>query len=211
MGTIKIRYKHGALPGDPAAFNAHGAPNGFPRVVFGGDEHDIPDTELDDKDTFIIYRYKDGKEKPMTEKEYRKTLYETGGYRGPQYNEAAPAGRNENNKNLVLLPRKMNQAETIEFLNKQKAATLKFKFFNPMCMELISTLPGDTSSEKDDKAQDRKTPDIAKMSVKDALAYIGEVKDENELTGVSIAEDRGQARPAVLMGIENQLKKIRGA
>ena len=210
MGTIRVRYKHGALPGDPSAFNAIGAANGFPRLVYGGDEHDIPDEELDDKEPFINYRFPDKSEKMITEKEHRAMLYKYGGFRGPLFNDPAPASKA--NGSIISLPREMTHKETVEFLEKQRLATLKYKHFNPMCMEIISEIPGEKEKKQDAPAgkDKEKIQDITKMKPKDAIEYLKTIKDESTLNDMMILLDKSeQPHPAVISQVEMMLRNFR--
>lgn len=212
MGTIKVRYKHGEVPGDASSYNAIGTTNGYPRLVYGGDEHDIPDDLLDDKEPFMMYRFPDKHEEQVTEKKHRELLWKYGGFRGPRFNDAAPASRASGS--LISLPRQMNQAELVEFLEKQRRATLTYRHFNPMCMELISELPGEKEKKQDKPEGKDKEPrllDITKMKPKEAIEYVKTVKDENDLANLQVVLDKSEnPHPAVISQIELQIKTLRG-
>jgi len=208
--TIKIRYKHPDMVGDIAAFTAQGAANGFPRSVFGGDEADIPADELDDKQPFKLYKHKGGKEEMVTEKQHRALLYEHGGFQGPRFNDAAPEAKGKGS--FILPPRKMNHEEFVEFLSKQKAATLKYRHFNPMCMELISELDGAPAktTEKERTQEGTKGHDFLKMKPKEAIEHIKTITDEAELTALMVQEDKSDnPRPAVISVLDARLKSVR--
>ena len=211
MGTIKIRLKQGEVPGDASIFTAEGSDNGFPRLLYPGQELDIPDTLLDDKEEFKMYRFPDKSEKMLTEKEYRAVLHKYGGYdRNPHYAEPAPLA--SNNKSILLPPRQMTPEEHVQFLKKQRLAVLKYKHFNPTCMELISDEPDAPTSKEDKKAAAvGKFSDVSRMTQKQGIEYIKSIKDENTLSELSIVLDRDKTtNPVFFATIEMCLKNLRG-
>jgi hypothetical protein len=210
MGTIRVRYKQGEVPGDASAFNAYGVDNGFPRVVYPGTEEDIPDELLDDKEDYKMYRYPNKTEKMLTEKQYRAEQHKYGGYdRNPHYAEPAPLA--SRNKSILLPPRAMTPPEHMEFLKKQRDALLKYRHFNPVCMELISDEPGRATTKEDEKAvATAGKADISKMSQKDGIEYIKSIKDEVELGELSIVLDRDKnTNPIYFAVLEQQLRTLR--
>lgn len=209
--TIRIRYKNGDTVGDPAAFNNYNSVGGFPKLKYPGDEEEIPATELDDTEPFLMYTHPNKNKEQVTEKQYRQLMFKYGGYdKNSHYHEAAPPARPKN-VSMILPPRKMDQAEFAAFLAKQQAATLKYKHFNPISMELISEMDEkvDEKNVKNNK-KDSKTPDISKMKVKEAVDYIKDIQDENVLASLSVEEDRNQQRPAIIHELEQQMKRLRG-
>ena len=212
MGTIRVRFKQGEIPGDASAFNSYGAadPN-FPRLVYPGQELDIPDDLLDDKEDFKMYRYPDKSEKMLTEKQYRAELHKFGGYdKNPHYAEPAPM--HSTNKSIILPPRQMDPKQHVEFLAKQRMALLKYRHFNPVCMELISeiTLPPPGKEDKNTPKVDGK-PDVTKMPYKSAVDYIMSMTNETDLAELSIVLDRAQnPDPRLIQQLEMRLRNLRG-
>ena len=209
--TIRVRFKQGEVPGDASGFNDYGVDNGFPRLVYPGAEMDIPADLLDEKEEFIMYRFPDKSEKMLTEKEHRAALYKYGGYTSnTHYAEPAPLA--SSNKSIILPPRQMNQTEHVQFLKKQREATLKYKHFNPCSMELISE-EKETAPNKEDEAQFKTSgsPDLLKMSKKEGIDYIKSIKDETFLSELSIIMDKAKnVEPVWFQVLEMQLKSLRG-
>jgi|SRR5665213_1657947 len=212
--TIRIRYKQGALPGEASAFNDYSAPtdiNGrtFNCLMYPGQEADIPGDLLDDREEFRYYRFPDKSEKMVTEKEYRSLLYKYGGYeKHDQWLNAAPMASTI--KSIILDPRQMDQREQVQFLKKQREATLKYRYFDGRCMELISEEPGSALTKEDELKPVSSGPDILKMSQKDAIHYIKSIKDESLLSDISLILDRAKnANPVLFPLVEVQLKSIR--
>ena len=147
---IRVRYKdsHPSWPGDVAAFNGHNVAGGFHSPKYPGYEEDIPGTFLDDTDKTIEYRNPSKDIEYITAMEYRKRIFETGGYHrqpGQKFGQAAPPYLPQNKTMLKMYvpPRSLEPAERAEFLWKTTVATLLFAEFSPLCMEFIGPIPED--------------------------------------------------------------------
>jgi hypothetical protein len=163
---ITIRYKDSSpnWPGDVAAMNKFNLPQGFDGPKYPGYEEQIPGDLLDDTDKVIDYKgpadQRGGRDhEQITEMEYRKRLYETGGYHNHssrKMHQPAPPRLMQNKSMLkVYSPPRALQAQDLEnFLWKTKVATLVLKEFNPICMELISEVTDDMMATLKTKAKE---------------------------------------------------------
>lgn len=152
---ITIRYKDSSpnWPGDVAAMNKFNLAQGFDGPKYPGYEETIPGDILDDEDKVIDYKgpadQRGGRDhEQITEMEYRKRLYETGGYHNHssrKMHQPAPLRLMQNKTMLKVYspPRELKAQELEDFLWKTKVATLILKEFNPNCMELISEVTDD--------------------------------------------------------------------
>lgn len=171
--TILVRYKDVSpvWPGDVAAMNAYNLPQGFDGPKYPGYEENIPGDFLDDNDRVFDYKgpadQRGGRDHEMvTEMEYRRRLYETGGYHSHgtrRYNVPAPPKLLQNKSMLRVYspPRKLEGQELENFLYKTKVATLLLKHYNPICMELISDITDDMIAVLKKKSKDKNGKEVA--------------------------------------------------
>jgi len=162
---IRIRYKdsHPSWPGDVASFNGHNQPGGFHGPKYPGYEEDIPGDFLDDVVKEIDYRNPDKSIESITKMEYRRRIYETGGYHrqpGQKFHQPAPPHIPQNKTMLKMYvpPRKLEPSEMEEFLWKTKVATLLFAEFSPLCMEFVGPIPEDALALLKKKAKETGSP-----------------------------------------------------
>ncbi len=151
---ILIRYKDSPGPhkGDVSSFNNYNMNQSkFDGPKYPGFEEYIPGDILDDIDRCVEYKGRMDLQGArnfdhITQLEYRKRLFETGGYTNHGARtiyEPAPPRLMQNKSMLkVYLPaRKLEGQALVDFLYKTKVAVLFLKNFNPICMELISDIP----------------------------------------------------------------------
>jgi hypothetical protein len=151
---ILIRYKDSPGPhkGDVSSFNNFNMTQSkFDGPKYGGFEEWIPGNILDDNDRCVEYKGRPdingGRNfDHITKLEYRRRLFETGGYTNHgarNVYEPAPPRLMQNKTMLkVYLPaRKLEGQALVDFMYKTKVGVLFLEHFNPICMELVGDIP----------------------------------------------------------------------
>jgi len=191
--TIRIRYKdsHPSWPGDVAAHNGHNLAGGFHGPKYPGYEEDIPGDFLDDKIANKEYKNRDGSFDVITEMEWRKRIWETGGYHrqpGQKLYQPAPPHipSNKSMLRMYLPPRKLDGQAMADLIWKTKVATLLFKEFSPLCMEFIGEIPEDAKALLRKKAEEEKQTK--------GLTYVNLVKGA-EVVPVPDKNDPAKVKP----------------
>lgn len=210
--AIKIRYKDcGVQPGDMAAFNSYNRPGDFPAMKMPGYEEYIPGDLLDDNIKCITYKEPTGQTTQISEKQFRKKLWDTRGFHNHAkfYDAAPPALENATRSDLLLPARKLDAKEREEFNKKQEYATLNYKHFNPICMEFLEKAPEDFKPSDKGNAPGYKEIHITGMDVSNALKVIGAIDNVETLHRLLNEEVALPApRKEIINAMEAQEKKL---
>lgn len=207
---ITIRYKDSSpnWPGDVSSMNHYNMVQGFDGPKYPGYEEPIPGDFLNDTDKNIEYKGRldlqgNRSYEYITEMEYRKRIYLTGGYHNHgarKFHEAAPPRLMANKTMLKIYakPRELQGQELENFLWKTKVAVLLFKHFQPLCMELISDIDNETMALLNKKAKEPngqiyasliKGPGVIVKPVKEDPEDEGREPNENEPPDITVMDD----------------------